>query len=512
MLNAGGRLQGGSMAAFLEMRNISKTFPGVKALDRVDLTIRQGEVLALAGENGAGKSTLMKILTGVYAHDPGGSILVNGEPVELRSCHHARALGIGIIYQELSVVDNLTIAENIFLAREQRGRFGLIDRARMNDEAREVLQLLDMDLAPTARVGGLSVGQKQMIEIAKAISYQSKVIVMDEPTASLSHHETRTLLGLIKRLRQNNIGIIYISHRLEEIFELADRVTVLRDGATVDTRPTADMTRELLVRKMVDRELSELYAPPVSHAGAEVVLEVRDLALRVRPPAQARIRDISFQLRRGEILGIAGLVGSGRTEIMEMIFGMRPHTGEILMKGGPVDIRNPHDAVRHGIGFVTEDRKAQGLVLGMSVRENFSLTHLADYSPYQFLQRAKEDESCRRFVRTLGVKTPSIEQKIVNLSGGNQQKIVIAKWVARNPEVLIVDEPTRGIDIGAKAEVHALLARLASQGIGIIVISSDLLEVLAVSDRILVIREGRINGTLMREEATQERVMAAATA
>jgi ribose transport system ATP-binding protein len=497
---------------FLEMRNISKTFPGVKALDRVNLEVRRGEVLALAGENGAGKSTLMKILTGVYAPDPGGSILIDGKETTLRDNNHARALGIGIIYQELSVVENLSVAENIFLAKEPLGRLGLIDRPRMHSGARDILKTIDLDLDPATRVSELSVGQQQMIEIAKAISDQSQVIIMDEPTASLSHHETRTLMEMIKRLREKGISIIYISHRLEEVFELADRITVLRDGSTVDTSPAQSVTRESLVRKMVDRELSELYAEPVSHATAEPVLEVRNLTLRAKRLAAPRIRDISFTLHRGEVLGIAGLVGSGRTEIMEMIFGMRPCTGQIEVDGKPVSIRNPHDAIRHGIGFVTEDRKVQGLVLGMSVRENFSLTHLERYSPFQFLQRAKEDESCQQFARTLGVKTPTIEQKVVNLSGGNQQKIVIAKWVARNPKVLIVDEPTRGIDIGAKAEVHALLTRLAASGIGIIVISSDLLEVLAVSDRILVVREGRLNGELSREDATSERVMAAATA
>jgi ribose transport system ATP-binding protein len=497
---------------FLEMRNISKTFPGVKALDGVNLQIRQGEVLALAGENGAGKSTLMKILTGVYTPDPGGSILIEGNEIALRDSNHARALGIGIIYQELSVVENLSVAENLFLAREPLNRVGLLDRARMNSEAKKMLEMIELDLDPSARVSELSVGQQQMIEIAKALAYQSKVIIMDEPTASLSHHETRTLLGLIKRLRDRKIAVVYISHRLEEIFELADHVTVLRDGRTVDTSPIAEVTRDSLVRMMVDRELSELYPGSASHASAEPVLEVRDLSLRAVKGAEARIRNISFTLHHGEILGVAGLVGSGRTEIMEMIFGMRPCTGSIAIEGKPVTIRNPHDAIEQGIGFVTEDRKAQGLVLGMSVRENFSLTHLKRYSPFQFLQRAKEDASCKQFVRSLGIKTPSTEQKVVNLSGGNQQKIVIAKWVARNPKVLIVDEPTRGIDVGAKAEVHALLARLASEGIGIIVISSDLLEVLAVSDRILIVREGRLNGEMTREQATQERVMAAATA
>jgi ribose transport system ATP-binding protein len=497
---------------FLEMRNISKTFPGVKALDGVNLQIRQGEVLALAGENGAGKSTLMKILTGVYTPDPGGSILIEGNEIALRDSNHARTLGINIIYQELSVVENLSVAENLFLAREPLNRVGLLDRARMNREAKKMLETIELDLDPSARVGGLSVGQQQMIEIAKALAYQSKVIVMDEPTASLSHHETRTLLGLIKRLRDQKIAVVYISHRLEEIFELADHVTVLRDGRTVDTSPIAEVTRYSLVRMMVDRELSELYPGSASYASAEPVLEVHDLSLRAAKGAEARIRNISFTLHRGEILGVAGLVGSGRTEIMEMIFGMRPCTGSIAIEGKPVTIRTPHDAIEQGIGFVTEDRKAQGLVLGMSVRENFSLTHLKRYSPFQFLQRAKEDASCKQYVRSLCIKTPGTEQKVVNLSGGNQQKIVIAKWVARNPKVLIVDEPTRGIDVGAKAEVHALLAHLASEGIGIIVISSDLLEVLAVSDRILIVREGRLNGEMTREQATQERVMAAATA
>ncbi|BBQ00582.1 ribose import ATP-binding protein RbsA [Burkholderia sp. SFA1] len=498
-------------APFLEMRGISRTFPGVKALDRVDLAIHRGEVLALAGENGAGKSTLMKILTGVYAPDPGGVIVVEGREVTIADSNHARALGINIIYQELAVVENLTVSENIFLAKEPRSRFGFIDRPRMAREARALLQTIEMDIDPATRVSELSVGQRQMIEIAKALSAQSKVIVMDEPTASLSHHETGVLLKLVRRLRERGIAVVYISHRLEEILELADRVVVLRDGRTVSTLPIAEVTRETLVRQMVDRELSELYGEPQSHATDQPVLDVRNLSLRLNRASDARIRDISFTLHRGEVLGIAGLVGSGRTEIMEAIFGMRAASGSIRIDGAPVAIRNPHDAIRAGIGFVTEDRKAQGLVLGMSVRENFSLTHLSRYSPFQFVQHGRERASCLEYVRMLGIKTPGVEQRVVNLSGGNQQKIVIAKWVARNPKVLIVDEPTRGIDVGAKAEVHALIARLAARGIGVIVISSDLLEVLAVSDRILTVREGRISGALRREEATQEKVMALAT-
>ncbi|WP_186065427.1 sugar ABC transporter ATP-binding protein [Burkholderia gladioli] len=500
------------MTPYLEVSRISKTFPGVRALDQVNLHVSRGEVLALAGENGAGKSTLMKILTGVLQPDAGGTIAVEGRPVVLADSHHARALGIGIIYQELSVVDNLSIAENIFLAREPLNRLGFVDRARMNREASELLAGIGMTIEPRRLVGELSVGQKQMVEIAKAVSCQPRILIMDEPTASLSHHETRLLLELIARLRAREIGVVYISHRLEELFELADRVTVLRDGSTVADAPMAAVDRAWLVRKMVDRELDELYAKSASHATREVVLEVEGLTMRSHKGAPGWVRDVSFRVHRGEILGIAGLVGAGRTEIMEMIFGMRPASGEVRVAGRPVAIRGPHDAIAHGIGFATEDRKGQGLVAGMSIRENFSLTHLESYSPWQFVRHAKEARRCREFVRELGVKTPSIEQKVVNLSGGNQQKVVLAKWLARRPRLLIVDEPTRGIDIGAKAEVHALLARLAEQGVAIIAISSDLQEVLAISDRILVVREGRVTGDFARDEASQERVMAAATA
>ena len=499
------------MTPFLEMRGISKTFPGVKALNRVDLSVRLGEVHAIAGENGAGKSTLMKIMTGVNAADHGGVIRINGEETIIRDATHARSLGVSIIYQELSMVENLTVAENIFLAREPVSRSGLIDVRRMNAEARKVLDVLQLRIEPTDLVSELSIGHKQMIEIAKAISYNFKIIVMDEPTSSLSHHETETLMEQIKLLRERNVGIVYISHRLEEIFEIADRVTVLRDGATVASLPIGEVTRELLVRKMVDRDLSQLYGRHESHVTEEVVMSVRGLTLKHVTPHHARVADVSFDLHRGEVLGFFGLIGAGRTEIMEMIFGVRPYAGEIRIDGERAEIFDPGSAIEHGIGFVTEDRKAQGLVLGMSLRENFSLTHLADYCVFDFVDRARESARCGEYVRSLDIRTPSIEQTVVNLSGGNQQKVVIAKWVARKPRILIVDEPTRGIDIGAKAEVHALLARLAKQGVAIIVISSDLPEILAVSDRIIVVKEGRVGGELSCAEANQERVMSAAT-
>jgi ribose transport system ATP-binding protein len=474
------------------MHNISKTWPGVKALNRVDLTVRQGEIHALAGENGAGKSTLMKIMTGVLAADPGGEIRIEGTPTHIRGPIHAQALGISIIYQELSTVENLTVAENIFLAREPLTRAGFIDLARMNREAQDILALLRLDVAPTTLVRELSIGQQQMIEIAKAISNDCKIIIMDEPTASLSQQETETLIGLIRELKAKNIGIVYISHRLDEIFEIADRVTVLRDGLTVDSLPIGEVTRDLLVRKMVDRALSDLYAEHRSYRQNEVVLSVRGLTLRHPGAHQARVRDVSFDLHKGEVLGFFGLIGAGRTEIMEMIFGMRAYDGEIRIDGAPVQVSDPGTAIAHGIGFVTEDRKGQGLVLGMSVRENFSLTHLDDYCRRGFVDTGRESERCAEFVSTLGIKTPSVEQKVVNLSGGNQQKVVIAKWVARKPRILVVDEPTRGIDIGAKAEVHALLARLAHDGMGVIVVSSDLEEILAISDRVVVVKNGRV--------------------
>ena len=499
------------MSPFLEMRNISKTFPGVKALSHVDLQLQAGEVHVIAGENGAGKSTLMKIMTGVFHADPGGTIRVEGRDVLIKDPVQARELGISIIYQELSVVNNLTVAENVFLAREPIGPVRLLNKRKMRADTRAVLSELGVAIDPSAKVGSLSIGQRQLVEIARAISYRSKLIVMDEPTASLSHLEASTLMRMVRRLAAQGIGIVYISHKLDEIFEIADRVTVLRDGRTVDSRPIAGMTRDLLVRKMVDRELSQLFGEHHSHATDEILLSVNGLGERRQPHAGARVAEVSFDLRRGEILGFFGLVGSGRTEIMEMIFGSRPHVGEIRIDGRKVNISNPSEAMNHGIGFITEDRKELGLVLGMTVRENFSLTHLSNYCRLEVISRSHESSACTNFIRSLDIKTPSPEQKVLNLSGGNQQKVVIAKWVARRPRILIVDEPTRGIDIGAKAEVHTLLNELARDGVSIIVVSSDLPEILAISDRIVVLKAGRVNGELARADATQERVMFAAT-
>lgn len=501
------------MNPYLKMRNIFKSFPGVKALNDVNLDAYRGEVLALVGENGAGKSTLMKILTGVYAPDQGqdAKILIEDKEVNIKDTIHARKLGISIIYQELATVENLTVAENIFLGEEPIGRFGMIDKNKMNEDAKSILLSLNMDIKPTTMVSELSVGQQQMIEIAKAISYKSQIIVMDEPTASLSHKESRTLIDLIFKLKKQNIGIIYISHRLEEVFELADRITVLRDGQSVGTMLINEATHEILVKKMVDRDLSEIYKKSKSYQTDEVVLEVKNLSqLRKKNANVPLINNVSFKLHKGEILGFSGLVGSGRTEIMELIFGVHSYDGEIYIDGKKVNIQSPSEAINNGIGFVTEDRKQKGLVLGMNVRENFSLTCLEDYTWLNFVSKKKETADCIRYIDTLRIKTPSSEQKVINLSGGNQQKVIISKWVTRKPKILIVDEPTRGIDIGAKAEVHALLTELASQGIGIIMVSSELPEIIAMSDRIIVVKQGQITGEFSRSEANQEVIMEAA--
>lgn len=498
---------------YLQVKNISKTFSGVKALNQVSLHVDRGEVLAIAGENGAGKSTLMKIMTGVYQPDLDGEIWINGVLVpHLTGTAHARQLGVCIIYQELSVVDNLTIAENIFLSKEISNKFGFLDRRAMHAATRQLLDSLDMHLDPGTRVEELSIGQKQMVEIAKAISNHSKIVIMDEPTASLSHHEATVLKETIRKLRSEGIGIIYITHRLEEIFDLADRVTVLRDGNLVDTLPVGQLDRARLVKMMVDREQNDLYGDYQCHATQDVALAVRNLTLKHRTAHTTFVRDCSFKVHSGEILGFFGLVGAGRTELMEMIFGMRPYDGTIEIGGEPVVIHSPKAAIQHGIGFVTEDRKSGGLVLGMNVRENFSLTHLEAYSSLSFINRLAETLGCRKYVERLGIKTPSVEKTVGNLSGGNQQKVVIAKWVARLPNVLIVDEPTRGIDIAAKADVHRLLQELAAGGMAVIVVSSDLPEVLAVSDRVIVLREGVMTAELPRQQATQHTIMEAAAA
>lgn len=492
----------------LQFQNISKHFPGVKALDRVNLDLEAGEVHALLGENGAGKSTLIKILSGAYTKDE-GKIIVSGREVELAGPRDALSLGISVIYQELNLVPYLTVAENVCLGREPlRGKGGFLNQRAMAETARAALTFMDVDIDPQAVVADLSIAQRQMVEIAKAVSREARILVMDEPTSSLTESETAKLFRVISTLKQRGVGIIYISHRMEEIFAIADRVTVLRDGQYVGTKRISEVTREELVTMMVARKLSEYYAREQVEA-SDVVLEVKNLS------AGRLLRDISLSVRRGEVVGLAGLVGSGRTELARCIFGVdRIDQGQLLIDGEPVRISSPQEAIRLGIALVPEDRKKSGLVLKMAVRENLSLPLMSSgkrENPLvawgQWLRRGSELGLVSDFIKQLNIKTPSDAQNVGKLSGGNQQKVVLAKWLAINPKLLILDEPTRGIDVGAKAEIYALINECTKRGMGILMISSELPEVLGMSDRILVMGGGRIRGELSRKDATQERIM-----
>ncbi len=491
-------------SAFLTMQSITKDYPGVRALDHVHLEVERGEVHALVGENGAGKSTLMKILSGAE-HADDGRILLNGEPLEIHSPHDAMAAGIATIYQEFNLVPQLSVAENIFLGQEPQVALGFIDWKRMRSDAESLLRRVGAVVSPTASVQSLSTAQRQMVEIAKAISMDSRIIVMDEPSATLTETELRMLFEQIRALKQQGVSVIYISHRLQEIFDVADRVTVLRDGKHVATRPVSDVDTPELVRMMVGRELPA----EVGGTGAatdEVVLRVENLS------RSGVLENISFELRRGEILGVSGLVGAGRTEMARAVFGAdRRDSGSIFLDGQGVDIRSPVDAIRHGIGLVTEDRKLQGLILGMAVKDNMTLANLGEVSTLGFIRRREETKAAEELVAKLAIRTPSLMQLARNLSGGNQQKVVLAKWLFTRSRVLIFDEPTRGIDVGSKAEIHELMRELARSGVGIIMISSELPEILKMSDRILVMHEGRIAGELSRQDATQEKVALLAT-
>ncbi|HLK56571.1 MAG TPA: sugar ABC transporter ATP-binding protein [Chthonomonadaceae bacterium] len=489
----------------LEMRHISKQYPGVRALDDVSLTVMAGEVHALLGENGAGKSTLMKILAGAQPKDS-GEILLNGQSVHIDSPQRAMDLGISIIYQEFNLVPYLSAGENIFLGREPRGLLpGFVDFKTLYAESQRVIDTLGVRLDARAPVNTLSIAQQQMVEIAKATSKKSKIIVMDEPSATLTDHELQSLFTLIRQLRAEGVSVIYISHRLEEVFEICDRATIMRDGHWVATKDVKDLTREEIIRLMVGRELKD--------AIPKVPAEIGAPALTVRNLNRAGIlHNISFEVRKGEVLGLAGLVGAGRTETARVIFGAdKLDSGTIEVFGQPVKIRSPQDAIRHGIGLVTEDRKQQGLVLGMVVRENNTLANLDLLSTLGFIRRNEERQVAEKYKTDLSIKTPTIEQTVQNLSGGNQQKVVLAKWLFTGSKILIFDEPTRGIDVGAKSEIYKLMNELAARGVAIIMISSELPEVLGMSDRILVMHEGRIAGELSRAEATQEKIMHLAT-
>jgi ABC-type sugar transport system ATPase subunit len=496
----------------LQMTGISKQFPGVQALQSVDLYVRQGECLALVGENGAGKSTLMKILSGVYAPDE-GTVAIDGQIVIPRNPHHAQQLGVSIIYQEFNLFPNMSVEENIFIGREPN-RTGFVDRGQLRESATGYLHQVGVALDPRAMVRNLSVAQQQMVEIAKALSYNARIVIMDEPTSALTDTEVQALFTIIRGLRERGLGIVFVSHRLEEIFEICDRITVLRDGRNAGELETATATPDQVVRMMVGREITDLYQKEESTAGERVVLEVRGLSRRGTQQDDARVvlDGIDLEVRAGEIVGLAGLVGSGRTEVARAVFGADPYdSGEILLDGQRVAINSPSAAIKHGIALAPEDRKLQALVLALAIRENVSLPNLGRLSKFGFVRRREERNLAQRYIDALSVRTPSMEQKVINLSGGNQQKVVLAKWLALDPKVLIVDEPTRGIDIGAKAEVHALLSQLAEAGVAILMISSELPEVLRMSDRIYVMREGRIAGVIDRDDATEERVMELAT-
>jgi rhamnose transport system ATP-binding protein len=491
------------MTFVLELEHISKNFPGVRALDDVQFTMYPGEVHALLGENGAGKSTLIKIISGVHRPDK-GDVRVDGKPLIFSHPREAQAHGIATIYQELSLYPELTVAENIFMGHAPRNRFGMIDWGEMRTQAHEILASLNIhDMDVTRKVGTMTVGNRQRVEIAKALSLNARILIMDEPTASLTEADVERLFSIVRLLRERGVGIIYISHRLQEVFELADRVTVLRDGHYVDTKSVSETSEGQLVTMMVGRTIDDLF-PKLPADIKQPVLEVNNLW---RKPLT---RGVSLQLRAGEIVGLAGLVGSGRSELAQVIFGFTPaDSGEILINGKPVQINNPGQGMKLGIAYVPEDRGTQGLVRQMKIRENVSLAVLRSLVTGAFVDRKAEKNLADRTVEQLKVRAYSVEQIVGKLSGGNQQKIVVGKWLAAKPRVLIMDEPTRGIDVGAKAETHRLMSELAQQGMAVLMISSELPEILGMSDRIVVMREGRIAAEFSRQEANQEKIVTA---
>jgi ribose transport system ATP-binding protein len=490
----------------LRVQGVSKNFPGVKALEDMQLDLRAGEVLALVGENGAGKSTLMKLLTGVYAVDE-GEFFLHGEAYEPISPKQAQELGISIIHQEFNLMPDLTVAQNIFIGREPRGSRFFLNERRLNAQARELIERLHLPLAPKQIVGSLTVAKQQMVEIAKALSYDAKLLIMDEPSAALNDAEVEVLHDLIRRFVRPDTGVIYISHRMDELRRIADRITVIRDGRYVGTRETQGTTMTEVISMMVGREISGEAKPIGARADREVLLEVSELSTK------ALLKDVSFELRKGEILGFAGLMGAGRTEVARAVVGAdRISAGKIKLRGREVQIHNPADAAKHRIGYLSEDRKQFGLLVEQEVNANIGLSALRErFQSYGFVKDKAMRATSKEYVDTLSIRTPSVAQTVKNLSGGNQQKVVIAKWLAKDCDILIFDEPTRGIDVGAKEEIYRLLNELAQQGKSIIMISSELPEVLRMAHRIVVMSEGRVTGMLDADEATQESVMHYAT-
>jgi len=493
------------MTAFaLEAEGISKFFPGVKALDNVSLRIKPGSVHALMGENGAGKSTLMKCLIGMYRPDK-GTIRIKGEPVQFQDTMDALRSGISMIHQELNLVPYMTVAENIWLGREPM-KYGFVDHGKLNKQTQALLNKLNIRLKADRLVGDLSIASQQMVEIAKAVSWNSDIVIMDEPTSALTETEVAHLFTIIRDLRAQGKAIIYISHKMDEIFSITDEISIFRDGTWVGSNSTTAFTRQSLITQMVGRELTQLF-PKFNSAIGEDVLTVRSLTCK------DRFTDVSFTVRKGEILGVAGLVGAGRSEVMESLFGMESFdSGEILIDGVPVKIDSPSTAIEKGMAFLTEDRKKSGLFLVLSVLENMSIVNMPDYiGKSGFVSHMKMAQDCMEQIRKLNIKTPTMDQIINNLSGGNQQKVLIARWLLAQPKILILDEPTRGIDVGAKAEIYRLISELANRGVAIIMVSSELPEILGMSDRVMVMHGGRITGILDKEEADQETILSLAS-
>lgn len=488
----------------IEMKGINKAFGGNPVLQNAGFVLADGEIHALMGENGAGKSTLMKILTGVYTRDA-GTVIVNGREVVYHNAQEAEKEGIVFIHQELNVLFDLTVEENMFLGKEIHNRFGVCNKKTMQKEVRRILDVLGVKIKPDAKMDTLSVGQQQMIEIAKALMVDAKVIIMDEPTAALSQSETVTLFKVVRSLKEKGVSIVYISHRMEEIFELCDRITILRDGQYVGTRNIPETNMDEIVKMMIGREIGERYPERNTKLG-DVVFEVKDLN------CPGVFKNVNFNVRAGEVLGVAGLMGAGRTEIMQSIFGNMPHvTGQIFMNGKEIHNKNPWDAMDNGIGFITEDRKTEGLMLEESIMKNISIANLGRISQKGVLNKKREQEMTQQGIEDLHIKCTGAQHACGNLSGGNQQKVVFAKWIFTEPKVLILDEPTRGVDIGAKKEIYSIINKLADTGVAIIMVSSELPEILGMSDRVMVVHEGKIGGFIDKKEANQENIMILAT-
>ncbi|MGE5582046.1 MAG: xylose ABC transporter ATP-binding protein [Bacillota bacterium] len=495
----------------LEMKGISKEFPGVKALENVNFSVKKGEIHALVGENGAGKSTLIKVLSGVYPyHSYGGDIIINGAVQRFHSIKDSEKAGIAVIYQELTLVKLMTVYENLFLG-DEKTRFGILNKNEMISQAQTILNDVKLNIKPDEKVISLGIGKQQLVEIAKALLKKAEILVLDEPTAALNESESRNLLEIIKHLSQKGVTCIFITHRLKEAMQISDRITVLRDGKTVTTEETTNLTEKKVISYMVGRELTQMY-PRQAHTAGDVVLEVRNWTVFHPVTNEIVCKDLNFVAKKGELLGIAGLMGAGRTELAMSLLGLWGRTkGELLLEGKPVKFKSPSGAIRAGISLLTEDRKRYGLNMIMDIKENMTLASLDKISKLLVINSNEEIKVTENSVASLKIKTPGIDQKAKNLSGGNQQKVIIGKWLLTKPKVLILDEPTRGIDVGAKVEIYNIINQLIEQGVCVIMISSELPEILGMADRILVIHEGKLSHELPYTEATQEKIMYYAT-